>query len=104
HEEGDAADDARKVGGGDLAPCAHDVEDGEARGDRVGDLLYGRGSGLLQVVAADVGGVEGGDLFARPGDHVGREAHRRGGGKDVRPAREVLFDDVVLRRAAQRRA
>ena len=64
-EEGDASDDVRKLRRRHLPARARGVEHGEARGYRVRDLLLGRRPGLLQVVAADVGRVEVGDLLGR---------------------------------------
>ena len=66
---------------------------------RVRDLLHRRRAGLLQVVGADVDRVPLRDRVDGVGDHVADQAHRGLGREDVGPAREVLLDDVVLRRA-----
>ena len=72
--------------------------------ERVGDLLDRRRAGLLQVVAADVDRVPARDLVHREGDHVGDQPHRGPRREGVGAAREVLLDDVVLGRAAERGA
>ncbi len=100
-EERDAGEDARHVG---LAhPRAHLVEDGDRRAQRVGDLLQGRGPGLLQVVGADVDGIPLRHVLDRVGHGVGDQPHRRAGREGVGPARQVLLDDVVLGRALEDR-
>ncbi len=81
----------------------HRIEHGDGRAHRVGDLLDGCGTGLLQVVAANVDRVPRRDLGHGVGDHV-RDQPKRGHRREhVRSAGEVLLDDVVLSRAGQRR-
>jgi hypothetical protein len=48
------------------------------------------------VVAANVDRVPPGHTGDRVGDDIGGEPHRRTRREDVRPAREVFLDDVVL--------
>ncbi len=81
----------------------HRIEHGDGRAHRVGDLLDGCGTGLLQVVAADVDRVPRRDLGHRVGDHIRDQPQRRHRREHVRPPGEVLLDDVVLSRAGQRR-
>jgi hypothetical protein len=56
---------------------------------------------FLQVVAADVRRVPARDRVQAVLVHVRDEAHRVHRRIDVRAAREVLLDDVVLRRALE---
>ncbi len=84
-------------------PLADRVEDGDRVRERVRDLLDRRRARLLQVVRADVHRVPARDVLDRIGDHVGDQAHRRAGRERVGPAGEELLDDVVLRRALERR-
>ncbi len=100
-EEGDAGDDLALAVLGDLAGREHRVEHGDRGGHRVRDLLDRSGPRLLQVVAADVDRVPFGDVVHRVGDHVGGQPQGGARREDVRPAREVLLDDVVLRRPLQ---
>ena len=102
-EEADAADHGGQLGRVDLARVAHAVEHADGGGQRVGDLLRGRGACLLQVVAADVDRVPLGRVAHRVGDGVDGEAEARAGREDVGPAAQVLLDDVVLRRPRQQR-
>ena len=69
------------TGVGGVDPLARRVEHRDRVGHRVGDLLHGRGAGLLQVVGADVDRVPLGDVLDRVGDHVGDQPHRGRGGK-----------------------
>lgn len=96
HEEGDPGDDLAEALRGHLARVAHRVEDRDRRGHRVRDLLDRGGPGLLEVVRADVDRVPLGDVVDRVRDHVRRQPQGRPRREDVRPAREVLLDDVVL--------
>ena len=82
---------------------ARRVEHRDRVAHRVGDLLHRRRARLLQVVAADVDRVPARDALDRVGDHVRDQPHRRAGRERVRPARQELLDDVVLRRAGQLR-
>jgi hypothetical protein len=81
--------------------AAHLVEDGGSGRQSEPDLLDGSRASLLQVVRADVDGVPPGGVPHRPGDEIAGEPQRLGGREDVRPAREVLLDDVVLGGALQ---
>ena len=65
------------------------------------DLLDRRRARLLQVVGADVDRVPARHVLDRVGDGVGDEPQRRRRRERVGPAREVLLDDVVLRRALE---
>ena len=69
-------------------------------GQRVGQLLDGRRPGLAHVVAADRDRVPAGQLAGAELEDVGDQPHRRPGRVDVRPAGDVLLEDVVLGRAA----
>ena len=53
------------------------------------------------MIAADVDRVPLRDLVDRVGDHVGDQPQRVLGREDVGAPREVLLDDVVLRRPGQ---
>ena len=100
-EEGDAPEDlAHELL---VDALAHRVEDRDRVGHRVGDLLDRRRPGLLQVVGADVDRVPARDALDRVGDHVGDQPHRGPGREGVGPAGQELLDDVVLRRALERR-
>ncbi len=101
HEEGDPGDHVAELLLGHLPGVADRVEYGDRRRHGVRDLLDGGGPGLLQVVAADVDRVPLGDAVDRVRDHVGGQPQRGPRREDVRPAREVLLDDVVLRGALE---
>ena len=66
------------------------------------ELLHRRRAGLADVVAGDRDRVPGRDPFGAVREQIGRQSHRRSRRKDVVPARDVLLEDVVLHRAAQR--
>ncbi len=100
-EEADAPDHAREIGVGHLAAGLDGVEDGDRRGERVGELLHRRRAGLLQVVGADVDRVPERHLADGEGDHVGGELERGPRREDVGAARQVLLDQVVLHRAGE---
>ena len=100
-EETDPRADLAEALLGHLAAGFDGVQDGDGGAQREGDLLDGCRPGLLQVVAADVDRVPLGDLRDRVGNHVGDEPQRRAGWEDVGPPRQVLLDDVVLRRPGQ---
>ncbi len=102
-EEGDAPDGLVELGLRERVAAAQLVQHEGRGGERVGDLLHRRGTRLLQVVGADVGGIEPRHLAHRVLVHVGDQPHGRPGREDVRAARQVLLDDVVLGRALQRR-
>jgi hypothetical protein len=103
-EERDAAEDPGEVLLRDLAARLDLVQDRDGGGERVGGLLDGSRSRLLQVVAADVDRIPLGDLVHRERDRVGDEPHRGAGREGVGAAGQELLDDVVLRRARQRGA
>ena len=75
-----------------------DVRDRVGEGE--GELLHRVGSGLADVIAADRDRVPARQLIGGVGDEIGREAHRRTRREDVRAARDVFLEDVVLRRSA----
>ncbi len=102
-KNGDTAHHLFEVVGADLAGIAHRIQDGDGRGQGVGQFLGRGGAGLLQVVATDIGRVPLGDVFDRIGDDVGDQTHRWRGRKDVGAARQVFLEDVVLRGALQLR-
>jgi hypothetical protein len=89
---------------------AVDVESGIERrlhvGDRVrqreGDLLDRRRSRFADVVAADRDGVPVRELALAECKNVGDDPERCARWIDVGPARDVLFQDVVLDRAGER--
>ena len=74
---------------------------GDAVGEREGELLGGRRARLAHVVAADRDRVPARQLAGAELEDVGHEAHRRLGRIDVRAARDVLLEDVVLDGAAE---
>ena len=94
HEEGDAGDELGEVGWVD--PAADLVEDGARGGEREGELLLGRGAGLLQVVAADVHRVPLRHRAVAVLGDVGDQLQAGLGREDVGAAGEVFLDDVVL--------
>ena len=69
-------------------------------GEREGELLHRVGARLTDVVAADRDRVPARQLRGGVRDEISCQAHRRTRREDVRPARDVLLEDVVLRRAA----
>ena len=101
HEERDAADRLLELLGREAAPLADGVEDGHGVGEREGQLLRRRRPRLLQVVRADVRGVPPRDAVQAVIVHIDDQPHRVAGWEDVRPARQVLLDEVVLRRALE---
>src|SRR5207249_4224886 len=66
------------------------------------ELLYGCRPRLADVVARDRDRVPARDALRAVGEEVGREPHRRLRREDVVPTCDVLLEDVVLGRAAQR--
>ncbi len=74
-------------------------------GDPIGEgeshLLHGGAAGLAHVVARDGDRVEARHLLLGEREDVADEPERRPRRKDVRPARDVLLEDVVLNRATQ---
>ena len=70
-------------------------------GERERDLLRRRRARLAHVVAADRDRVPPGDPLAAVGEHVRDDPHRRLRRIDVRAARGVLLQQVVLDRAAE---
>jgi hypothetical protein len=96
-EERHAPEHAREGVGGHA--LAHAVQHRLRRRQRIGDLLNGRGAGLLQVVRADVDRVPLRNLVDGEGDHVRDQPHRGLRRERVGAARQELLDDVVLGRA-----
>src|SRR5207302_8487543 len=78
-----------------------DVRDGVGQGER--DLLNCGRALLTHVIAADRDRVELRQRLGAVRERVGDEAHRRLGRVDVRPARDVLLQYVVLDRAGELR-
>ena len=72
--------------------------------ERERELLRGRRARLADVVAGDRDRVPARDPLLAVGEQIRRQPHRRPRREDVVPARHVLLEDVVLHRAAQRRA
>ena len=101
-EEGDPLDDLTEALGWDLPGVADGVQDGDRSAHGIGDLLHRRRASLLEVVAADVGGVPVGNLSDRVGHHVRNQPQGGLGREDIGPTREVLLDDVILRCPRQR--
>ena len=101
HEERYARDDAGKVGGVHVVSGFHAVEHGGCGGQRVGEFLFRRRARLLQMIGADVHRVPLRHRRIRVGGNVGDQPERRFGREDIRTAREVFFDNVVLHRALQ---
>ena len=75
---------------------------GDAVRKREGDLLHRRRARLADVVARDRDRVPARDPLGAVGEQIGREPHRGAGREDEVPARDVLLQDVVLHRAAER--
>ena len=76
----------------------------DAVGERERQLLRCVRARLADVIAADGDRVPAGHLAGAPREHVGDEPDRGPRRVDVRPARDVLLEDVVLHRAAKRAA
>ena len=72
--------------------------------DRERELLHRGRAGLADVVAGDRDRVPRRDPLGAVREQVRRQPHRRPRREDVVPARDVLLEDVVLHRAAQRGA
>ena len=72
-----------------------------AVGERVGELLHRRRSGLVHVIAADRDRVELGHLRRAISDDVADDPHARLGRVDVGVADRELFQNVVLDRAGE---
>ena len=72
--------------------------------DREPELLHRGRSGLADVVPGDRDRVPARDPLGAVGEQVGRQAHRGPRREDVVPAGDVLLEDVVLHRPAQRGA
>ena len=70
-------------------------------GEREGKLLYRRGSGLLQVIGADIGRVPFRHLAAGVDDGVLDQPERRRRREHISPAREIFLQDVVLHCAGE---
>ena len=85
----------------DLPRLLHRVEHADGGGQAVGQLLHRRRPRLLQVVAAHVHRVPQRDPLGAERDHVDDQPAGRQRREDVRAARQVLLDDVVLRGAPQ---
>ena len=100
-EEADAADHARKIGIGDFTGCLDLVEHGLGGGEREGELLGGRGSRLLQMIGADIGGIPFRHHARGVDDHVLDQPQRRRGREHIGAAREIFLEDVVLHRAGE---
>src|SRR5699024_10750599 len=103
-EEGDATDHLGKAIRRHLPAVPYEVEDGNRGGERVGQFLFRRRPGLLQVVAADVRRVPLRYLGDRKGNHIADEPQGGLWRKDVGSPREILLEDIVLRRALECRA
>ena len=101
-EERDRAENLRELLWLDLTAVAHGVEHADGGCERVRDLLHRRRSGLLEVIRANVGRVPLRSVFRAPRHHVDDQPPRRLWREDVGAAAEILLDDVVLGRAAQR--
>ena len=82
------------------------LDGGRAVGDAVRhrerQLLCGRRAGLADVVAGDRDRVPRRDVLRAVREQVGGQPHRRPRREDVVPTRDVLLEDVVLHRPAQR--
>ena len=77
------------------------VDVGDAVRERERHLLHGVAARFPDVIAADADRVPARHLGLTKGERVGAEAQRRPGRVDVRAARDVLLEDVVLDRAAE---
>ncbi len=100
-EEGDAPDHVAELFLGAFARSLHRIEHADRGGKREGELLYRRGARLLQMIRADIHRIPFRHFLGREQDHVLGQPHRRRRRKHVGAAREIFFDDVVLRRAGE---
>ncbi len=100
-EERDRAHDLRELLGRHLARRLHLIENGLGGCQREGELLARRRSCFLQMVGADIGRVPFRHLAVGVDDHVLDQPERGRRREDVSPAREILFQDVVLHRAGK---
>ena len=103
-EEADASHHLGEFGRRDLSRRLHPVQHGDGGGQREGQFLLGRGASFLQMVGADIHRIPLGNFAVGEGDDVGGQLQRRLRRKDIGAARQIFLDDVVLRRAGQRRA
>ena len=86
---------------GDRAAFLRGVENRNRSGKRKRRLLHRIGTGLLQMVGAEIDRIPFRQFGGGEGDGVGRQAQRRPGREDIGAAGEIFLDDVVLRRALQ---
>jgi hypothetical protein len=100
-EERNPPDHLRHIRGGHLPGFPNCVEHRQRGTQREGHLLHRCRTRLLQMVAANVDRIPLGHPLDRKGNRVDDQAQRRPRRKDVGPPREVLLDDVILRRSAQ---
>ena len=100
-EEADARDHDGKVRLGHLTPGLDRIQHRDGGGQRIGQFLLGRRTGLLQMVGTDVGRVPFGRLDIGPSHHIADHPHRGGGRIDIGPARQIFLHQVVLGRALQ---
>src|SRR5262245_55593489 len=102
-EERDAPDTALELVVRERAALPDGVENAHGGREREGQLLGRRRPGFLQVVGADVRGVPARDAVQAVLVHVDDQPHRLARREDVRPAREIFLDDVVLGGALEAR-
>ena len=95
-EEAKAPDHRWQVRFRNLAGGRHRVENRNRVGEREGKLLDRRRPRLLKMVGADVDRIPARDFAAGKRDHVGGQSQRRLRREDVRSAREIFLEDVVL--------
>ena len=101
HEKAHAADHLAKLRVADSPGILDGIEYPDRGDERIGQLLGGRRPRLLQVITADIDRIPFGHMLDRVGDQVRDEPHRCIRREDIRAPREVLLDDVVLRRSAK---
>ena len=100
-EERDAAEQLRELRVGNFAGLLHLIEHGLGMGEREGKLLHRRGTGLLQMIGADIGRVPFRHLARGVDDGVLDQPQRRRRREHVSPARKIFLQDVVLHRAGE---
>ena len=100
-EERDAPDHFAEFFRRAFARGLHRVEHADGGGERKAKLLHRRGACFLQVIGADIHRVPLRHFLGREQNHVLGQPHRGRRRKHIGAAREILLDDVVLRRAGE---
>ncbi len=104
HEERQPPENRWEVFRRDFAAGFDCIEQGDRIGERHAQFLRRRRAGFLQMIRANIGRVPVGSLARAPGHNIGGDFQRRFGRENKGAARQIFFDDVILRGAAQRGA